>query len=63
MRKETVKTLKVENDKLKEKLEEISNELKKVQEAWRNNKMAAMLKLHKIQICQPPMYEVESTAS
>ena len=33
MRKETVKTLKVENDKLKEKLEEISNELKKVQEA------------------------------
>ena len=33
MRKETVKTLKVENDKLKEKLEEISNELKKVKEA------------------------------
>ena len=33
MRKETVRTLKVENDKLKEKLEEISNELKKVQEA------------------------------
>ena len=25
--------------------------------------MAAILKLHKIQVCQPPMYEVESTAS
>ena len=33
MRKETVQTLKIENDKLKEKLQEISNELKKVQEA------------------------------
>ena len=37
-KKKTVQILKVENDKLKEKLEEISNELKKVQEAMKGHR-------------------------
>ena len=53
MGKETVQTLRVDNDKLKEKLTHISKEFKKGKRQWGNNEMAPTLKVPKVPICKP----------